>query len=108
VLCVRLTAPGCICVRILLEDAAASRLVPTFASQATYPPCVMTASVCRADNSLYGGWVVLTSATGVSRVPYMGYRAITPNWTSSTSLLCSATRPRMVRLLAYAPGMTDV
>ena len=62
--------------RILLADAAASRLVPISASQATYraAPCDDCLRVLNADNSLYGGWVVLTSAAGVSRVPYMGFK----------------------------------
>ena len=38
------------------------------------PPVLRSDLRCRAANSLYGGWVVLTSDAGVSRVPYIGYK----------------------------------
>ena len=31
-------------------------------------------AACHAAQSLYGGWVVLTSAAGASRVPYIGWK----------------------------------
>ena len=68
--CIRVLMTGCSCRGANL----AAKQVSAPSSNERAAPFHDALRALNAANSMYGGWVVLTAAAGVSRVPYIGWK----------------------------------